>query len=336
MLVKDLSIEKILVVYKKARYDIMMEHQDDKTTKEYLQNQENVKQLLESRDAQNNMTDRVVTDLQKAGFGITVKYRGELNAGLIDQHDCVVTTGGDGTLLETNSYSTSVPILAINTDKRKVRMNEFDSSEGFYCAMSQQEYDERFKKFLDGEMGVVPMMRFEAKLNGVPVRNRNNGLVHRVLNEISVGGKNSHSSSNYLVRVGDYEEYQACSGILIATPQDSWPYWELKDYKEEDILDVDGRAFHLIARGLGPKQCHPEKKTSRFIIENLDSVQIVSKNPRTSLGFDGDYPDTLHKFGLDSVLEVRKSEHPAQIIGFDKEKRLWYLKKENMPITRRF
>ncbi|MBT5023117.1 hypothetical protein HOK51_04385 [Candidatus Woesearchaeota archaeon] len=334
MLVRDMNIGKILVVYKKARYDILMEHQEDKLTKKYLQNEDNVRQLMQSRDDQNRMTEKVMNDLDAAGFQTTYLYRGGLNKDVVAQHDCVITTGGDGTVLEANSYSVDTPIMGINTDKRKVANADFDSSEGFYCAMSQQDYNSVFKKFLEGDLEVSNLMRLEGEINGKKVKNRNNGLVHRVMNEISLGGRTAHSSANYVVRIGEYEEYQASSGILIATPQQSWAYWEMGDF--QTLLPIDGNAFHIVARGLGPKQCHPHKKTKEFIIDSAEYVEVISKNPRTSLGFDGDYPDTKHQFGLDSVLKVYRSEQRSKIIGFDKEKRLWYLKKENQPIVRRF
>lgn len=315
---------------------MLREKKDDPVTVAYLSDPDNLRQLLLSSHEQNRMIDVVRSGLESSGFSTTVVYRGDLNSKLICDSDCVFSLGGDGTVLEVNAYNKNTPVVGVNTDKRMVELNQFDGSEGFYCAMSQLDFDAVFSKFLEGDLDIVDLMRLEVEVDGKLVMNPRNGLVHRVLNDISITGRSGHSTADYSVILPGYCEQHRSSGVIISTPQSSWSYWEMGGVDLEEVLSVEDCAFNVVARGLGPRQSHVGIKTRRFIVRDAEYVEVKSKNPRTSLAIDGDHPDTVHELGLDRQIKVYRSAHPLPVVGFDTQKIYWYASKANQPVTREF
>lgn len=125
--------------------------------------------------------------------------------------DCVISVGGDGTMLETATFvrDSGIPVLGINTGRL-----------GFLSSVSEGEIGKAVESILSGnyEIEERTMISLEEQ-NGVF------GEVNFALNEITVQKKDSSSMITIHAYIDDqyFTSYWA-DGLIIATPTGSTAY----------------------------------------------------------------------------------------------------------------
>lgn len=119
---------------------------------------------------------------------------------LFGPHDTVVTLGQDGLVVNTAKYVSGQPIVGVNPDPAR--------------------WDGVLLPFRVGDLStVIPDVWRDKR----PVREAtmasaqlNNGLRLRAVNDLFIGPR-SHGSARYRIQLGQHQEQQSSSGIIIST-----------------------------------------------------------------------------------------------------------------------
>ena len=152
------------------------------------------------------------------------------------------------------------------------------------------------------------------------------------MNEVSVGPEDPHSTMRYTIRTKDFEEDQFSSGLIIATPQESWAM----SYPGGTILPIEEKAFQAVTRANYNSRYDMDcgiYKTDGLIIKHPNSLKVESKSRTATIAVDGKHKQFPFTFGTKICISV--SEYPLKVIGFDNEKRLQYCSNTRKPIIRR-
>lgn len=197
---------RILVVYKKSRYEqLVIEEHDPDIERLLAEHDISVERLIASHQAHTRSLDQIVEVLTRHGFDFDVLPRGTLQ-GSPQDYDLLVTVGGDGTLLDLSHAVTTTPVLAINSDP--------SSSVGYFCAGRAEEFEGLLERALSGALRPTALKRFAVDIN-------QEQRTLPVLNEILICQANPAAVSSYFLRIDGHEEAQRSSGIWISTPAGS-------------------------------------------------------------------------------------------------------------------
>ncbi len=197
---------KILVAYKKSRYEqLIIERQDPLVEKLIAEQDISVARLQASHAAHSKSLETITEVLSARGLSFDAVPRGEATRPE-DDYDLVIIVGGDGTLLDLSHRILSTPVLAINSDP--------SSSVGYFCAGTAQDFERLLGQTLDEKLDAIKLSRFCVSING-------ESRTPPVLNEILICHANPAAVSSYFMRVDGYEESHRSSGIWISTPAGS-------------------------------------------------------------------------------------------------------------------
>ena len=114
--------------------------------------------------------------------------------------DLVVTVGQDGLVSNTAKYLTGQPILAINPDP--------DRFDGILLPFTVDTLEEQLYNTLYGELQAKKVTLAKAELS--------NGQSLLAFNDFFIGAR-SHVSARYTIGIGEREETQSSSGIIVST-----------------------------------------------------------------------------------------------------------------------
>ena len=114
--------------------------------------------------------------------------------------DLIIVVGQDGLVSNTAKYLSGQPILAINPDPTLY--------DGILLPFTTATFDKALNRTLDGEARIKDITLALTTLN--------DGQQLLAFNDFFVGAS-SHVSARYDIRLGDNEEFQSSSGIIVAT-----------------------------------------------------------------------------------------------------------------------
>jgi len=114
--------------------------------------------------------------------------------------DLVVTVGQDGLVSNTAKYLSGQPILAVNPDPE-----HFD---GVLLPFTADSLEQQLYTTLYGALQAKKVTLAEAQLS--------NGQTLLAFNDFFIGAR-SHVSARYTIEIGDREETQSSSGIIVST-----------------------------------------------------------------------------------------------------------------------
>jgi NAD kinase len=114
--------------------------------------------------------------------------------------DMVVVVGQDGLVSNTAKYLSGQPIVGINPDPALY--------DGVLLPFASDTFDTALKVTLDGEATIKSVTLARTTLN--------DGQELLAFNDFFVGAS-SHVSARYEIRIGDEEEFQSSSGIIVST-----------------------------------------------------------------------------------------------------------------------
>jgi NAD kinase len=114
--------------------------------------------------------------------------------------DLVIVVGQDGLVSNTAKYLAGQPILAINPDP--------DVYDGVLLPFTSATFDQALERTLAGAATIKSVTLARTALN--------DGQQLLAFNDFFVGAS-SHVSARYEIRIGDREEFQSSSGIIVST-----------------------------------------------------------------------------------------------------------------------
>lgn len=114
--------------------------------------------------------------------------------------DLVITIGPDGLVVNTAKYLDKQPILAINPDPETI--------DGILLPFILADFEQALEQTLQSNLIIKPVTMAEARLN--------DGQTLLGFNDLFIGSQ-SHVSARYELSLGQQNERQSSSGIIIST-----------------------------------------------------------------------------------------------------------------------
>jgi len=114
--------------------------------------------------------------------------------------DLIITIGPDGLVVNTAKYLDGQPILPVNPDPAHI--------DGVLLPFNASNFTDAFQASLHREMPISAVTMAESKLN--------NGQSLLGFNDLFIGTR-SHVSARYDIALGDNQEFQSSSGIIVST-----------------------------------------------------------------------------------------------------------------------
>ena len=193
--------ENVIIVTRKSELDDLVARFNTKAqAKFYL---EQAGQSFERIQLAHDKHQQVLTKVRKA-------VPNTLKSQLIDREmvprftfgeaDLVVTVGQDGLVSNTAKYLSGQPILAVNPDP--------DLFDGVLLPFTADNLEEQLYMTLYGTLLAKKVTLAEAQLS--------NGQTLLAFNDFFIGAS-SHVSARYTIEIGDREETQSSSGIIVST-----------------------------------------------------------------------------------------------------------------------
>ena len=193
--------ENVIIVTRKTELDdLVARFNTQAQAKFYL---EHAGQSFEQIQAAHEKHRQVLTNVRKA-------VPGNIKSQLIDRElvprftfgnaDLVITVGQDGLVSNTAKYLAGQPILAVNPDPER-----FD---GVLLPFTVDTVEEQLHTTLFGPLQAKKVTLARAELE--------NGQTLLAFNDFFIGAR-SHVSARYKIAIGDREEKQSSSGIIVST-----------------------------------------------------------------------------------------------------------------------
>ena len=304
-----MELKKVLVVYKRSTYDLYNNEEFNPSVKKLIdEGHVAVKSLKQSHDVHQLTVDTIIEKISNKGIQLDVIFRGDLKPIEKDDYDLVITTGGDGTILETSKYIKETPILGVNSDPL--------GSVGFFTGATKDDFEEKIDLVLNNKINSVSINRIQIRINNEPIKDL-------VLNDILITHSIPAATSRYVIRIKGYEENHRSSGLWISTAAGStaairsaggFPLPITSDavqYMVREFYDRGSNKFKLLGG----------------VYNFSDNIEIISQMRLGRIYIDGPFFD--YPFTVGDKLTFHKSEYPVKLLGFDNSKRENFLKRHN-------
>ncbi len=299
-----MKLEKVLVVYKRSTFDLYNNEEYNPEVKKLIdEGHIAVKSLKDSHDVHQMTVDTIIEVLSHKGIHLDVIFRGDLKP--VENYDLVVTTGGDGTILETSKYIKNTPILGVNSDPV--------GSVGFFTGATKDDFESKIEQVFSNTINKLDINRILLKLNNQPIK-------ELVLNDILITHSIPAATSRYIIRLKGAEESHRSSGIWISTAAGSTAAIRSAGGIP---LPIDSDQFQYLVR-----EFYDRGSKKYFLLggicDFIDNFEIISQMRLGRFYIDG--PFFEYPFTVGDILTFQKSEFPLTILGFDNSKREAFLK----------
>lgn len=289
-----MSINNVLVVYKKSVYELYS-NSPDKELREFMaESNRDVERMKKSHEAQQKSLETIVAGLSRAGISHEAIYRAELETMGVGGSDLVISVGGDGTFLEVSHYilSPELPILGVNSDT--------NASTGFFTYATADNFAKVMEAIENGKAPITVLNRLEVILN-------DKKLPEPVLNDILVAHTNPAAMTRYTLVADRVPTEVRSSGLLVCTAAGStgWIYQE-----GGVVMPLSSTEMQYFSRGV-----RGEKPQLAGQLE----VQSHTRQGRAYL--DGAH--LTYDFTIGSVIKLIKGPQ-LTVIGNLEEKRAAY------------
>lgn len=284
---RNLGSMKVLVVYKKSRFELYRDS-SDKAVQDFLTSAE-AEIMRTSHNMQEQTLDTVVENLNRLGISYNKIYRADLDSYPIDPSNLalIIAVGGDGTFLEVSHYVRDIPILGVNSSP--------DTSVGFFCCYNRDDFLEAIRD-LDN-LPTTKLNRLEITINNQPIP--------PTLNDILFAHSNPAHTTSY--ELANNTKRYKCSGLLACTAAGS----TARMYQEGGIImplsSAQLQSHNLVVRNSG--------------FNFADELEITSLTREGMVYIDG--PHLRYEAGLGAKITI-KSGSPLTVIGDLESKRKCY------------
>ncbi|MFN8671663.1 MAG: NAD(+)/NADH kinase [Candidatus Sericytochromatia bacterium] len=301
-----MNLNKVLVVYKRSTYDLYHNEEYDKNVKKMInEGHIAVKTLKESHNIHQMTVDTIIEELSMKGIQLDVIFRGDLKP--IENYDLVITTGGDGTVLETSKYTKEIPILGVNSDPL--------GSVGFFTGANKDNFTSVLNSIFDNTIETTNINRIQLYLNDEKIK-------ELALNDILITHSIPAATSRYIIKNNGQEEAHRSSGIWISTAAGSTGAIRSAG---GTAMDIKEESFQYLVREFYDRG-GKEFKFLKGLFTNEDEFEIISQMRLGRIYIDGPYFD--YHFTIGDVLKLKKSPYPLKLLGFDYLKRAKFLKNQ--------
>jgi NAD+ kinase len=300
-----MKIKKILVVYKKSTYELYNNDEYTDNVKKLIdEGHESVNMLKNSHNTHHSTLETIISVLKDKNIKFDVIFRGDLKE--IEDYDLVITTGGDGTILETSKYLKNIPIFGVNSDPL--------GSVGFFTSSTKDNFEEKFSMALKGELKIKKLNRIQILINDIPVK-------YLALNDILISHSIPAATSRYVIKFQNRIERHRSSGIWISSSAGSTAAIRSAGGK---ILPIYSKKLQFVVREFYDRGSKDFKILKGIFNEN-DNFEIISQMRLGKIYIDG--PFFEYDFTVGDSIKFINSKYPLNILGFSEERRNNFIKK---------
>lgn len=291
---RDKRPERLLVIYKKSTYQLMISERKNPRAKALLERGDRaVERMLASHEDHMHTIQEVRALLQKLGVDATFRYRAD--EGSAEGFDLVITLGGDGTLLRASHLVSRQPMLAINTAPR--------DSVGYFCAGALDNLEQVIVAALEGTLPATQLTRMQIELDGEIIS-------RRVLNDMLFCHECPAATTRYLIRHGAIEEEHKSSGLWVGPAAGSTAAQRSAGGR---VLPPTSEQLQFVVRE--PYMPNGIRyQLTKGLIEKGEELRIISKVHGACLYVDG--PHMRRKVALGSEIVLTRSPESLTVLGF--------------------
>lgn len=288
------SAPRVLVIYKKSAYQIYIRERRNSRVQQLLsEGDRTALRLLRAHKDHAATMDAARTLLTQLGAKAVFRYRSDPASA--DEHDLVVTLGGDGTLLWASHSVSQVPMLAINTAPR--------DSVGYYCAGQRDNLGDVLSAALRGKLPSTQLTRMQVELDDEVVSSR-------VLNDILFSHECPAATTRYTLTLGRAHEEQKSSGLWVGPGAGSTA---AQASAGGELFSATSRKLQFVVRepyiGAGAAL-----KMARGFVSARQVLRVKSGIRAGRLYVDG--PHLARVVDIGSVLSLSLSSEPLTLLGF--------------------
>lgn len=294
-----MDLKKVLVVYKRSTYDLYHNEDYDPGVKQMIsEGHIAVKSLRDSHNVHQMTVDTIIEVISNKGIQLDVIFRGDLKP--VENYDLVITTGGDGTILETSKYVKDIPILGVNSDPI--------GSVGYFTSANKDNFEEKINQILAGNINCLSINRLMLSINNEPIK-------EPVLNDVLITHSIPAATSRYILRLNGKEEAHRSSGIWISTAAGSTAAIRSAGGK---TMPIESEQFQYFVREFYDRGSN-KFSLMKGLLDCEESFEIISQMRLGRVYIDGPYFD--YTFTIGDILKVSKYPYPLKLLGFDQERR---------------
>ncbi len=283
-----MNLRKVLLVYKKSTYQIQaVEHREPRFLKLLQEEHAAVRRVKVAHAEHYDVLESVKSELTRRGIEFSALARANLTRAATDV-DLVISVGGDGTFLDASHFTTTTPVVGVNSS--------ISSSFGHFCLSNEANFASILDQITADMLQPLTLLRLEIELNG-------SVLPELVLNEVLICHSNPAATSRYLLTAGSTHEQQRSGGIWVGPAAGSTGVLKAAG---GTILPVDSRYYQYLVREPGLRPDEQWLLLSGCVNENSE-IKVVSLMRTGAIYLDGQHID--YKFALGDELIVRASRN---------------------------
>lgn len=289
---------RILVAYKKTRWDQYFSDSSFDPDEAFGRDTSNREQLRASHEAHSSTLGEVLDYLAGTEHAVHSAYRGDLAEEEVADYDLVISVGGDGTVLDLSHRVFDVPVLGINSDP--------SASIGWFCAGDASSLPRLLQAFEEDRCDQLELNRVGASING-------NLCPYPVLNDLLVAHENPAAVSHYLLRTNDGEEEQRSSGVWISTAAGSTAAIRSAG---GTILPLESSVLQYLVREPVPRE--PALTLTKGVFSEVSAFEIISRMPGGRVYLDG--PHESVELGIGDTLMIHHDFPPLKLLGLKRRR----------------
>jgi NAD+ kinase len=288
------KLAKVLVVYKKSTFQLQaVEHREPRFLKLLEEGHANVAKVKTAHDEHYETLESLKSELSKRNIEFQCVARADLKES-VDDHDMVISVGGDGTFLDASHAVQSIPLMGVNSAR--------STSFGHFCIANISNLSEIIEKIAAGDIEPWPLLRLELSVNGNP-------LPELVLNEVLVCHSNPAGTSRYYIGIAGKREEQRSSGVWIGTPSGSTG--SLKSAGGV-IMPIVSQQFQYKVREAWTRPGQTYELTGG-VLERDQEIHISSYMRTGALYIDGQHIDYSFTLGDEVIARPSKTDLLAYV-----------------------
>ena len=234
----------------------------------------------------------VKNSLRKRNINFKYIERSELKKTIFRNKNLVIVIGGDGTFLRTSHFVKNQLLLGVNSNPNK--------KEGFFMSCCKNDFDKKFELFLKNKFYVEKLTRLKSRIDKKEICS--------ALNEVFIGNKVPYKTSLYKIFLGNKNEEQKSSGVLVGTGSGSNAWLKSTGVKPFS----SSKKFYFIVREPYIGKLTKPLLTKGFIGYNK-VLKIKSEMDNGIVAVDS---NKEYRFKKGSVIEITISKNPLNVIRF--------------------
>jgi NAD+ kinase len=288
------KLAKVLVVFKKSTFQLQaVEHREPRFLKLLEEGHKNVAKVKAAHEEHYETLEALKADLEGRGVQYECVARADLKEA-VDDHDLIISVGGDGTFLDASHAVHDVPLLGINSAR--------STSFGHFCLGNIDNLSEVLDKIEAGDLEPWPLLRLELQVNG-------NTLPELVLNEVLVCHSNPAGTSRYFIEIEGVREEQRSSGVWIGTASGSTG--SLKSAGGV-IMPIISQQFQYMVREPWTRPNQTYQLTGGVLERNVE-IHMSSYMRTGALYIDGQHIDYSFTLGDEVVARPSRNDLMAYV-----------------------